>query len=298
MKSSGRIFITGIGGMLERALVRKFKSEGFDLTLREGSYIRKVKPDYVFLTSVKSGGIQANIDHPAEFLYDNLENQNNVINAALKSNVKRLFFIAASCAYPKDCPQPIKEEYLLTGPLEPTNEAYAVAKIAGIKLCQACNHQYRTRYISLVPPNLYGPGDDFSPDSSHVIPALIRKMDEAKVRGDRTVKVWGSGRPERDFMYIDDFVDACFFLMDREGLPEIMNVGTGMGVSISRLAESIKKIVGFKGEIVFDETKPDGMPKKVLDPERLISLGWKPPKDPLTGLDETYKWYKKEMTKR
>ncbi|MFA5147252.1 MAG: GDP-L-fucose synthase [Candidatus Omnitrophota bacterium] len=286
MRPKEKVFITGDKEMVPDALWRAFGKGGMDVSLRgyagadfsdRGALLdlfRRERPGYIFLTSAVSGGIQANISHPAEFLYQNLEMQNSVIEAARLAKVRRLFFIAASCVYPRKCRQPIREEYLMTGPLEPTNEAYAIAKLAGIKMCGAYNRQYGTDFISLIPSNLYGPGDKFDAGSSHVIPALIMKMYEAKRRKDKSVAVWGSGRPERDFLYIDDFADACLFIMDKDGLPEVMNVASGLGVTVRRLAGLLKKATGFRGKLEFDTTKPDGMPKKVLDITKLRSAGW------------------------
>jgi GDP-L-fucose synthase len=254
-------------------------------------FLKSEKPDYIFLAAAKVGGIQANNTYRADFIYQNLTIQNNIIWGALKAGIKDLCFLGSSCIYPRDCPQPIKEEYLLTGPLEQTNEPYAIAKIAGIKLCESCNRQYRTRYISVMPTNLYGPNDNYDLGSSHVLPALIRKAHEAKLRGDSEYTVWGSGTPRRELLYVDDMADACVFLMER-GIGEgLYNIGYGEDVTIRKLAETVMEVVGFKGKIVFDSGKPNGTPRKLLDVSRMQQLGWQA-KTPLPeGIAKTYAAY-------
>lgn len=304
MDASSRVFVAGHRGLVGSAIVRRLQVEGadnlllrsrteLDLTVQAqvDAFFAAEKPDYVFLAAAKVGGIHANSSYPAEFIRDNLVIQTHVIHAAWKHGVRKLCFLGSSCIYPKLAPQPLKEEYLLTGPLEPTNEWYAVAKIAGIKLCQAYRRQYGFDAISLMPTNLYGPGDNFDLNSSHVLPALIRKFHEAKERGDEQVVIWGSGTPQREFLYVDDLADAAVFLMRRYSSEEFINVGVGRDLSIRELAEQVADIVGFKGTIVTDVTKPDGTPRKLMDVSRLNSLGWQA----CTGLDEgiakTYRWF-------
>ena len=285
---AARIFVAGHRGMVGSAIVRRLRRGGYDnLLLRDRAgldltdqaaverFFATERPDYVFIAAAKVGGIQANNTFRAEFLYQNLMIESNVIHAAWRAGVERLLFLGSSCIYPRDCPQPIREEYLLTGPLEPTNEPYAIAKIAGIKLCESYNRQYGTRYVSAMPTNLYGPNDNYDLASSHVLPALIRKAHEAKARGDSELVVWGSGRPLREFLYVDDMADACVFLME-SGISEgLFNVGTGSDVSIRELAQTVMDVVGFQGRIVFDASKPDGTPRKLLDVGRLGELGWR-----------------------
>ncbi len=285
---AARIFVAGHRGMVGSAIVRRLRRGGYDNLLLRGRdeldltdqaaverFFATERPDYVFIAAAKVGGIQANNTFRAEFLYQNLMIESNVIHAAWRAGVERLLFLGSSCIYPRDCPQPIREEYLLTGPLEPTNEPYAIAKIAGIKLCESYNRQYGTRYVSAMPTNLYGPNDNYDLASSHVLPALIRKAHEAKARGDSELVVWGSGRPLREFLYVDDMADACVFLME-SGISEgLFNVGTGSDVSIRELAQTVMDVVGFQGRIVFDASKPDGTPRKLLDVGRLGELGWR-----------------------
>jgi GDP-L-fucose synthase len=247
--------------------------------------------EQVYLAAAKVGGIYANDAYPAEFIYDNLTIQTNVIDAAWRAGVKKLIFLGSSCIYPKHAPQPMTEDCLLTGPLEPTNEWYAIAKIAGIKMCQAYRKQYGFEAISVMPTNLYGPGDNFDLKTSHVLPALIRKFHEAKISGAKSVTVWGTGTPRREFLHVDDLADACVFLMRNYSAPEIVNVGWGQDVSILELAELVKHVVGFEGAIELDASKPDGTPRKLLDTSRLSSLGWKPSVDLETGIRNTHDWY-------
>ncbi len=251
-------------------------------------FLASERPDYIFLAAAKVGGIHANNTYRADFIYQNLMVQSNVINAASEAGVKRMLFLGSSCIYPRDCEQPIREEYMLSGPLEPTNEPYAIAKIAGIKMCESYNRQYGTQYVSVMPTNLYGPNDNYDLDNSHVLPALIRKAHEAKLRGDGKLVVWGTGAPKREFLYVDDMADACVFLMEngvREGL---FNVGTGTDVTIRELAETVMHVVGFGGEIVFDSTKPDGTPRKLLNVERMRAIGWEARTALRDGISQAY----------
>jgi GDP-L-fucose synthase len=288
MKPESKIFVAGHRGMVGSAIVRRLGSAGFhnlvlrtssELDLRNSAAVKNFfeaeKPEYVFLAAAKVGGIVANNTYRAEFLYDNLMIQSNVMHESYRAGVKKLLFLGSSCIYPKLAPQPLKEEYLLTGLLEPTNEPYAIAKIAGIKMCDAYRSQYGCNFISAMPTNLYGPNDNYDLQTSHVIPALLRKFHEAKVHDSLEVVVWGTGTPLREFMHVDDLADACLFLMERYNEPGFVNVGTGKELSIRELAELISKIVGYSGKIVFDTSKPDGTPRKLMDVGRLASLGWK-----------------------
>jgi GDP-L-fucose synthase len=283
-----KIFVAGHRGMVGSAIVRRLQRGGYgeiltrtrqELDLLDQravfDFLEAERPDYVFLAAAKVGGIQANDTYRADFIYQNLTIQNNIIYGAHRAGVKDLCFLGSSCIYPRDCPQPIREDYLLTGPLEQTNEPYAIAKIAGIKLCESLNRQYGTRYVSVMPTNLYGPNDNYDLASSHVLPALIRKAHEAKLRGDAEYVVWGSGRPMREFLYVDDMADACVFLMEQGIADGIYNIGTGEDVTIRQLAETVMDVVGFAGGIVFDSGKPDGTPRKLLDVSRMAQLGWR-----------------------
>lgn len=287
MRSTERIYVAGHQGMVGSAIVRRLRQGGYqNLVLRTRAeldlldqhaverFFGEQKPDCVFLAAAKVGGILANNTCRAEFLYQNLMVQTNVIHAAWKNGVKRLLNLGSSCIYPRDCAQPIREEYLLSGPLESTNEPYAIAKIAGIKLCESYNRQYGTGYVSVMPTNLYGPNDNYDLATSHVLPALIRKAHEAKQGGARELVVWGSGSPLREFLYVDDLADACVFLMERGVDEGLFNIGCGRDTSIRDLAQTVMKVVGFAGEIVFDATKPDGTPRKLLDVSRMAALGW------------------------
>ena len=288
MDKQAKIYIAGHRGMVGSAIVRRLQSAGYTNLLtrthaeldliQQGSvaqWMAQEKPDYVFLAAAKVGGIHANNTYRGEFIYQNMMMEANVVHAAWQAGVHRLLFLGSSCIYPRDCPQPIKEEYLLTGPLEPTNEPYAIAKIAGIKLCESYNRQYGTQYVSVMPTNLYGSNDNYDLNNSHVLPALIRKAHEAKLRGDVSYVVWGSGNPMREFLYVDDMADACVFLMEREDVCDgLFNVGTGQDVTIRELALTVMELVGFKGEIVFDASKPDGTPRKLLNVDRMRDLGW------------------------
>jgi GDP-L-fucose synthase len=288
MKSYHKIYVAGHNGMVGSAIVRKLKAEGFEnlvlrsskeLDLRDqaavNAFFEVEKPDYVFLAAAKVGGIVANNTYRADFLYDNLMIEANVIHAAYVHKVTKLLFLGSSCIYPKFAPQPMKEEDLLTGILEPTNEPYAIAKIAGIKLCENYRRQYGSDFISAMPTNLYGPGDNYDLQNSHVIPALIRKFHEAKVNGDKEVVVWGTGAPLREFMHVDDLAGACYFLMLNYSDEQFVNIGSGQEVSIKELAEMIKEIVGFEGNLVFDTTKPDGTPRKLMESTKLKDIGYK-----------------------
>jgi GDP-L-fucose synthase len=304
MEKNAKIYLAGHQGLVGSAIRRRLETAGFtnllvksleELDLRDqagtAAFFAREKPDYVFLAAARVGGIHANSTYPAQFIYDNLMVAGNVIHQAYLQGVKKLLFLGSSCIYPKSCPQPMKEEYLLDGKLEPTNEPYAVAKIAGIRMCQAYNRQYGTRFISLMPTNLYGPGDNFDLEDSHVIPALMRKFHEGKVNGARTVTVWGSGAPRREFLFVDDLADACLFLMERYDEDEIINVGMGADQTIAELAGLLGEVVGFKGEPVFDLSKPDGTPRKLLDVTRINRLGWRARTPLRQGLEKTYAWF-------
>ncbi|MBS1545341.1 MAG: GDP-L-fucose synthase [Bacteroidetes bacterium] len=288
MQPQDKIYVAGHNGMVGSAIVRKLRQLGFnnlllrtskELDLRNQALVKEFfaseKPDYVFGAAAKVGGILANDQYRAEFLYDNLMIQSNLIHHSHLNGVKKLLFLGSSCIYPKIAPQPLKEEYLLTGLLEPTNEPYAIAKIAGIKMCDAYRSQYGCNFISAMPCNLYGPNDNYDLNTSHVIPALLRKFHEAKVNGSPTVTVWGSGKPLREFMHVDDLADACLFLMERFDEPGFVNVGTGEELSIAKLAGLISRVTGFTGAIEFDSSKPDGTPRKILDTGRIIQMGWR-----------------------
>lgn len=307
MKKQSKIYVAGHRGLAGSAIVRNLKSKGYEnivkrtsseLDLRQQadvqSFFEQEQPDYVFLAAAKVGGILANTMYPGQFLYENLMIQSNVIEAARQYGVKKLLFLGSTCIYPKMAPQPLKEEYLLTGELEPTNEPYALAKIAGIKMCNAYNKQYKTNFISVMPTNLYGPNDNFDLETSHVLPALMRKIHEAKVNEDSTVTVWGSGTPLREFLHVDDLADACVFLMESynaDQIGEFVNIGTGQEISIRSLAELLSEVIGYKGMLVFDSSKPDGTPRKVTDVMRLKRLGWQPEEQLKEGIKYTYKWY-------
>jgi GDP-L-fucose synthase len=309
MQKDSKIYVAGHRGLVGSAIVRKLQQEGYSnliLKTREeldlldqkavGDFFDSEKPEYVFLAAAKVGGILANKTQKADFIYENLQIQNNIIRSAWKNDVKKLLFLGSSCIYPKLCPQPIKEEYLLTGALEETNDAYAIAKIAGIKMCQSFNEQYGTKYISVMPTNLYGPNDNFDLESSHVLPAMIRKFHEAKENNASQVTLWGTGSPKREFLYVDDLADAVVFLMNTYDQSEIVNIGTGEDLSIKELAEAIRSAVGFNGEIVWDTSKPDGTPRKWLDVTRLHSLGWKHSVSLEEGIQKTYEWFKDNVS--
>lgn len=304
MEKQAKIFLAGHTGLVGSALYRKLQESGYhNLLLRDWreldlriknqvfDFFASEKPDYVILAAAKVGGIHANETYPAEFIYDNLAIEINTIHASYQHGVKKLLFLGSSCIYPKFAPQPIKEEYLLTGELEPTNDAYAIAKIAGIKMCQSYNRQYGSNFISVMPTNLYGQNDNFDLRTSHVMPALIRKFHEAKTNQEPFVEAWGTGNPRREFLLVDDLADACLFLMNHYDQSEIVNIGTGEDLTIKELALLIQKVVGYQGEIRWNTAMPDGTPQKLLDVSKLHSLGWKA-KTPLEkGIMTTYQWY-------
>lgn len=315
MEETSRIFVAGANGLVGSALVRSLRDHGYtdllipsrdelDLTSQQAvaDFFQQNKPDYVFLAAARVGGIHANNSYPAEFIYDNLVIQTNVIHQAWLHKVRRLLFLGSSCIYPKLAPQPMQEEHLLTGPLEPTNEPYAIAKIAGIKLCEAYNRQYNTQFIAVMPTNLYGPGDNFHPENSHVLPALIRRFHEAKQQNGSEVVIWGSGTPRRELLYVEDMAAGCLHLM---GLPDaqissellsypkpcFVNLGTGEDVTIRELAETVQRVVAFTGRLQFDTSKPDGTPRKLQDVSRMQSLGWQHTVGLEEGIRRTYAWY-------
>jgi GDP-L-fucose synthase len=301
INKQSKIYVAGHRGMVGSAIVRRLKSVGYtniitrthaelDLTNQAlvAEFFRNEKPEYVFLAAAKVGGIFANNTYRADFIYQNLMIETNLLHSAWKNEVQGVLFLGSSCIYPRDCPQPIKEEYLLTGPLEQTNEPYALAKIAGIKLCESYNRQYGTKFASVMPTNLYGLNDNYDLLNSHVLPALIRKAHEAKISGDSQLIVWGSGKPMREFLYVDDMADACVFVMEKGITDGIYNVGTGKDLTIRELAETVKNVIGFKGEIVFDHTKPDGTPRKLLNVDRLRHLGWEAQTTLPEGIGKSY----------
>lgn len=307
MHTSDKIFVAGHKGLVGSAIVRSLREQGYrnlvlvaskDLDLRDETttlnFFKETKPDYVFLAAAKCGGIKDNIDHPVQFLEDNLKIQSSVISASYKTDVKKLMFLGSACIYPRECEQPIKEEYLLSGYLEPTNEAYSLAKIAGIKLCQAYNKQYGTNFISVQPSNVYGPRDNFNPQTSHVIAGLIRRFHEAKVGEKERIECWGSGSARREFIYVEDLADALIFLMNNYDDSEIINVGVGRDVSIKELVAHIVDVVGYEGEVGWDTSKPEGMKQRLLDTTKLKELGWKPKTTLDNGLFLTYEYFKLE----
>ena len=310
MDRSDKIFVAGHRGMVGSALIRQLEATGFaNLLVRDRSkldlgdqsavakFFAQEKPTVVVLAAAKVGGIKENNDFPVEFLLENLRIQESVIHAAYKNGVRKLLFLGSSCIYPKFARQPIPETALLSGPLEPTNDAYAVAKIAGIKLCQAYSREYGANFISVMPTNLYGPNDNFDLETSHVLAALLRKAHEAKTRKDRKLFVWGSGQPRREFLHVDDLASACLLLLEKYNSPEIINVGCGEDVSIRQLAELICDVVGFDGELASDTTKPDGTPRKLLDVTKLQALGWKPSIPLREGIGRTYEWFRANYAK-
>lgn len=302
MDKQAKIYIAGHRGMVGSAIARHLQDLGYtniitrthaelDLTNQASilEFLVKEKPHYIFLAAAKVGGIQANNVYRADFIYQNLMMEANVIHSAFQAGVQRLLFLGSSCIYPRDCAQPIKEEYLLTGPLEPTNEPYAIAKIAGIKLCESYNRQYGTQYVSVMPTNLYGPNDNYDLNNSHVLPALLRKVHEAKLCGDNSYVVWGSGKPKREFLYVDDMAEACVFLMEHTNIVDgLFNVGTGQDITIRELAETVLSVIDFKGDIVFDSSKPDGTPRKLLDVSRMRELGWEAKTSLRAGIAKAY----------
>jgi GDP-L-fucose synthase len=301
MQKDAKIFVAGHRGMVGSALVRRLQVAGYTQIITAGraeldlldqravhDFVKARQPDYIYIAAAKVGGIQANNVYRAEFLYQNLIIEANLINAAHQAGVQRLMFLGSSCIYPKLAPQPLKEDYLLTGPLEPTNEPYAIAKIAGIKLCDAYNDQYGRQYISVMPTNLYGPNDNYDLNNSHVLPALIRKAHEAKQRGDSELVVWGTGTPLREFLYADDLADACVYLMEQGYSGPLVNIGTGTDITIRDLAETVVKVVGFEGQLTFDTSKPDGTPRKLMDVSRLKGLGWQAKTGLADGIELAY----------
>lgn len=304
MNKNSKIYVAGHRGLVGSAIVRNLKEKGFnniicrthkELDLTNQNEVRRFfeeeRPEYVFLAAAKVGGIHANNTYPADFIYENLMIQNNVIKAAHDFEVKKLLFLGSTCIYPKMAPQPIKEDYLLTGSLEETNEAYAVAKIAGLEMCKFFKRQYGDNFISCMPTNLYGPNDNFDLKNSHVLPALIRKFHEAKVNNSKVVEVWGTGKPLREFLYVDDMADACVFLMENYDGEQHVNIGTGVEVSIRELAETVKEVVGFGGELVFNTNMPDGTPRKLTTVDKLNGLGWKHKVDLNNGIRMAYEWF-------
>jgi GDP-L-fucose synthase len=309
LKKDSLIYVAGHRGLVGSAICRSLRQQGFERLLLPSraeldltnavavrSFFDLKRPEYVFLAAAKVGGILANNNYPADFIRENLIIETNVIDACYRADVDRLLFLGSSCIYPKLCPQPIKEEYLLTGPLEPTNRPYAIAKIAGIEMCWSYNRQYKTRYLAAMPANLYGPGDNFDPQNSHVLPALIRKVAEAKALGRKQIEVWGTGQPRRELLYSEDLAEACVFLLNLsepefssllEDVP-LINVGTGSDVTICELAEQVCAVLGFRGDLVFDTTRPDGTPQKLLDVSRILRLGWKPKTGLAEGIALTY----------
>lgn len=301
MNPASKIYVAGHRGMVGSAIIRRLQQANFtniitrthnelDLTDQRAvnEFIQEEKPDYLFIAAARVGGIHANNTFRADFLYQNLMIEANLIHAAWKAGINRLLFLGSSCIYPRDCPQPIQEDYLLSGPLEQTNEPYALAKIAGLKLCENYNRQYGTKYVCAMPTNLYGPNDNYDLNNSHVLPALIRKTHEAKLRGDNELVVWGTGRPLREFLYVDDLADACVFLMLSDIADGIYNIGTGEDVTILQLADLVMNIVGFKGEIIFDASKPDGTPRKLLNVDKMHQLGWKAQTPLHEGIAKSY----------
>jgi GDP-L-fucose synthase len=304
MDKNAKVFVAGHRGLVGSAIVRALQREGYSNILTRGreqldltnqqavnAFFASEQPEYVFLAAARVGGIHANNTYRGDFIYQNLVIQTNIIEAARQHAVKRLLFLGSSCIYPRNCPQPMKEEYLLQGSLEQTNEPYAVAKIAGIKLCESYNHQYGTDFATVMPTNLYGPGDNFDLQHSHVLPALLRKAHEAKLNKARQLVIWGTGTPLREFLHVDDMASACLFVIKNFGYNAMLNVGSGQEVSIKGLAEMIGEVVGFEGEIVFDPQKPDGTPRKLVDTSRLNELGWKAQISLRDGLKSTYEWY-------
>lgn len=304
MDPVSKFFVAGHKGLVGSAIVRKLTSEGYsniltaareELDLRNQAdtlkYFEQNKPDYVFLSAAKVGGILANNTYPAQFIYDNVMIESNIIHSSYLTGVKKLLFLGSSCIYPKFASQPLREDSLLTGELEPTNEPYAIAKILGIKMCQSYHREYGVNSVSAMPTNLYGINDNFDLNNSHVLPAMIRKFHEAKIDGNKTVTLWGTGSPFREFLYVDELADACLFLMKNYNNPEIINIGTGKDITIKDLAELVKRTIGFNGEIIWDSSKPDGTPRKLMDVSKLNSLGWKSSLSLEDGIKNTYNWY-------
>ncbi|MCD6273484.1 MAG: GDP-L-fucose synthase [Deltaproteobacteria bacterium] len=310
MDKQASIYIAGHKGLVGAAIVRRLKLSGYnnlitrthkelDITRQDQteSFFNETKPDFVFLAAARVGGIIGNSTYPANFIYDNLAIQANVIHTSYINKVKKLLFLGSSCIYPRNCSQPMREEHLLSGYLEPTNEPYAVAKIAGIKMCQSYNRQYGTQYISIMPTNLYGPHDNFDLETSHVLPAFIRKFHEAKTEGKSEVEIWGTGTPKRELLHVDDLAEACLFLMNNYNESEIINVGSGIDITIKELAEKTASITGYRGKLCFDTSKPDGTPLKLLDISKIKSLGWQASIELDDGIRNTYQWYKENLDK-
>ncbi len=310
MQKNSKIFVAGHKGLVGSAITRHLEKEGYNnLLLRThaeldlldqkavSEFFAKEKPEYVILAAARVGGIMAHVERPAQFGYQNIQIQNNVINSSYLNGVKKLLFLGSNCIYPKITPQPIKEEYLMTGTLEKTNEAYAIAKISGIMLCRAYNKEYGTNYVSVMPANLYGPNDNFDLVSSHVFPAMIRKFHDAKMRGDKTITLWGTGIAMREFLHADDLAAACVYIMNSENGDDLINIGSGVDLTIKELAETMKRIIGFEGDIVWDTSKPDGTPRKLLDITRLNKLGFKQFIGLEDGIKSTYKWYIESLEK-
>ena len=308
MNRDARVYVAGHQGLVGGAIWRRLEKAGFtnligrtskELDLREQAAVQRFfaeeKPDYVFLAAARVGGIRANNTYPAEFIYDNLMIQTNVLHQSYVHGVQKLLFLGSSCIYPKLCPQPMKEDHLLSGKLEPTNELYAMAKIAGVTMCQAYRRQYGAPFFAAMPTNLFGPGDNFSPLNAHVIPGLMRRIHEAKTREAQEVTIWGTGTPRREFLYVEDLADACFFLMEHYNEGEIINVGVGQDMSIAELAHLVARVVGYKGRLVFDPSYPDGTPRKLLDVSRLTHMGWRAQTSLETGLRETYAWFSRHL---
>jgi len=304
MDKKSKIYIAGHRGLVGNAILKELENQGYenlifrthkelDLTnkIEVERFFEEEKPEYVFLAAAKVGGIQANKNFPVEFLYQNLEIQNNVIMSAYKNKVKKLMFLGSSCIYPKFCPQPMKEEYLLSSELEPTNEAYSIAKIAGLKLCEYLRKEYGVDFISVMPTNIYGPNDNFDIETSHVIPSLIRRIHEAKIKNIPEVIIWGSGSTKREFMYVDDLAKAIVFVMENYSEEKFINIGTGVDITINELANLIKEIIGYEGKLINDISKPDGTPQKLLEVSKLEKLGWKYKTELKKGLEKTYQWY-------
>lgn len=304
MNRNDKIFIAGHSGLIGTALIKKLKEEGFTNLLTRGhagldltvqgdvaKFFKKEKPDYVFLLAAKVGGIAANDLSPADYIYPNILIEANVINAAREAKVKKLLFMACACVYPRECPQPMKEEYILSGKPEPTNLPHTIAKVAGIVLCQSFNKQYGTDFISCVSSNVFGPGDNFDLNAAHVVPAQIHRIHLAKLKGDPSVTVWGTGKPRRDFIYSEDVADACLFLMEKYSSPDVINIGAGTDIGTGALAELVREVVKYPGKIAYDTSKPDGMPVKLIDNSKLSSLGWKARYSLKEGLERTYAWW-------
>ena len=310
MNKNSKVYVAGHRGLVGSALIRRLEKAGYNNLITRThkeldllnqaavhEFMHTEKPDYIFLAAAKVGGIHANNQLRADFIYQNMVIETNVVHAAYEAKVGGLMFLGSSCIYPRDCSQPMQEKYLLTGPLEQTNEPYAVAKIAGIKLCESFNRQYGTKYLSVMPTNLYGPNDNFDLQSSHVLPALMRKIHEAKVKNDKSVPIWGTGKPMREFLHVDDMADACVFLMEKGISDGIFNIGTGIDVTIREAAETIRDVVGFEGEFDFDTSMPDGTPRKLLDVSKMNELGWKANYSLHDGLKQTYQWYLESIEK-